>query len=77
MGQVAHCVAPAIAAAEPGAPGWHHVNCRTADYWKGVFAGAGFEFDESLTAMTRMIAACNTSVFNHYRRSGLAFRRRT
>lgn len=66
-----------ITHAEPGAPGWHHVNCRSADYWKGVFAGAGFEFDESLTAMTRMLAACNTSVFNHYRRSGLAFRRRT
>lgn len=65
-----------ITHAEPGQPGWHHVNCRSADYWKGVFAARGFEFDDSLTGMSRGIAACNTRLFNHYRRSGLAFRRR-
>lgn len=61
---------------EPGQPGWHHVNNQTADYWKGAFAAYGFEFDESLTAMTRAAASANTRPFNHYRRSGLAFRRR-
>lgn len=65
-----------ITHAEPGQPGWHHVNCKSADYWKGVFAGAGFEFDDSLTGMSRAAASANTRTFNHYRRSGLAFRRR-
>jgi hypothetical protein len=65
-----------ITHAEPGSPGWHHVNCRSADYWIGVFAAVGFEFDEVLTAQTRALASCNTRPFNHYRRSGLAFRRR-
>lgn len=66
----------AITHAEPGCPGWHHVNCRSDDYWKGVFAAAGFEFDEGLTAMTRALSSKNERPFNHYRRSGLAFRRR-
>lgn len=65
-----------ITHAEPGQPGWHHVNCQSADYWKGVFAGYGYEFDEGLTGMSRAAASANTRVFNHYRRSGLAFRRR-
>jgi SAM-dependent methyltransferase len=64
-----------ITHAEPGQPGWHHVNCKSADYWKGVFAAHGFEFDDSLTGMSRAVASANTRVFNHYRRSGLAFRR--
>lgn len=66
----------AITHAEPGCPGWHHVNCRSDDYWKGVFAASGFEFDEGLTAMTRALSSKNERPFNHYRRSGLAFRRR-
>jgi len=66
----------AITHAEPGCPGWHHVNCRSDDYWKGVFAANGFEFDEGLTAMTRALSSKNERPFNHYRRSGLAFRRR-
>lgn len=66
----------AITHADPGCPGWHHVNCRSDDYWKGVFAANGFEFDEGLTAMTRALSSKNERPFNHYRRSGLAFRRR-
>jgi hypothetical protein len=62
---------------EPGQPGHHHVNNQPGDYWKGAFAANGFEFDEGLTAMTKAAAAANGSVFNHYRRSGLAFRRRS
>ena len=61
--------------AEPGQDGWHHVNCRTADYWKGVLAAIGFSFDEQLTSVTRELAAINDNPYNHYRRSGLAFRR--
>jgi len=62
---------------DPGQPGHHHVNNQTDDYWKGVFAAWGFEFDAGLTAMTRAAASVNTRTFNHYRRSGLAFRRRS
>lgn len=65
-----------ITHAEPGQPGWHHVNCQSADYWKGVFSAHGFEFDAGLTGMSRGLAAANMRPFNHYRRSGLAFRRR-
>ena len=64
-----------ITHAEPGSPGYHHVNCRSADFWKGAFAASGFGFDEVLTAQTRALSSCNTRPFNHYRRSGLAFRR--
>lgn len=60
---------------EPDQPGWHHVNNQTADYWKGALASIGFEFDAQLTQLTRGFASANTSPWNHYRRSGLAFRR--
>lgn len=59
--------------ADPGQPGWHHVNCRPADYWVGALAAAGFSLDPDLTATTRQLAAANPSPWNHYRRSGLAF----
>lgn len=61
--------------AGPGAGGWHHVNCKTSDYWKGALAAIGYEFDEALTDLTRTLAAANTSPWNHYRRSGMVFRR--
>ena len=61
--------------AEPGQDGHHHVNCRTADYWKGALAASGFAFDAELTTVTRELAAANENPWNHYRRSGLAFRR--
>jgi SAM-dependent methyltransferase len=61
---------------EPGQPGWHHVNNQTADYWKGAMAAVGYEFNEILTAAAREMASMNTDPYNHFRRSGLAFRRR-
>lgn len=61
----------------PGQPGHHHVNCRDAEYWKGVMAGAGFKYQEALTNATRWTAQKNESPWNHYARSGLAFRRYT
>lgn len=61
---------------EPGQPGWHHVNNQTSDYWKGAMAAVGYEFDEVLTAQARGFASMNTDPYNHFRRSGLAFRRR-
>lgn len=60
---------------EPGQPGHHHVNNQPAEYWKGALASIGFEFDEQLTQLTRGFASANDSIWNHYRRAGLAFRR--
>lgn len=61
--------------AEPGQQGWHHVNCQTADYWKGALAACGFAFDPELTAVTRELADLNLDPYNHFLRSGLAFRK--
>jgi len=64
----------AMTHAEPGQPGHHHVNCRTADYWKGVMAAVGFAFDEETTLHARLMAAMNQNPINHFSRSGLVFR---
>lgn len=58
----------------PGQAGFHHVNCRDADYWRGVMAAWGFFQDITLTNQTRGLAAVNTNPYNHYLRSGMAFR---
>lgn len=63
-----------ITHADPGQAGYHHVNCRTRDYWLGAMAANGFWFDERLTQESREMAALNTSPWNHFVRSGLAFR---
>lgn len=62
--------------AEPGQPGYHHVNCQTPDYWRGVMASLGYSLDVNLTRGTRSFAAMNENPINHYARSGLAFSRR-
>lgn len=59
----------------PGQPGWHHVNCRHADYWIGVLSAAGFTLDLGMTETTRDLAASNGRETNYYRDTGLAFRR--
>lgn len=59
----------------PGQPGHHHVNCRPPDYWTGVLASIGYELDGDLTDESRYRARINPSPWNHYSRSGLAFRR--
>lgn len=61
--------------AAPGQPGWHHVNCQPADYWIDVMWQAGYWHDFDLTFWTRALAGKNLSPWNHYVRSGLAFRR--
>jgi len=59
----------------PGQQGFHHVNCRDQEYWLGFFAGMGYTLDEDMTSLTRAYAAFNKDPYNHYTRSGLAFRR--
>src|SRR5262249_196054 len=64
----------AMTPAEPGQPGYHHVNCRSADYWKGALAGIGFLCDDELTRQARNRAQMNGNPINHFSRSGLVFR---
>lgn len=59
--------------ADPGQPGHHHVNCQTADYWRGVMAAAGYALDKSLTRWARSLASMSENPINHFARSGLAF----
>lgn len=59
--------------AGPGQQGWHHVNCRVSEFWRGVMAAVGYLEDASLTARTRKLASENNSPYNHYVRSGMAF----
>lgn len=58
----------------PGQYGHHHVNCRPQDYWLGFMAAAGLEYSPGLTAKTRELASLNDDQYNHFKRSGLAFR---
>jgi SAM-dependent methyltransferase len=61
--------------ATPGQDGYHHVNCRESEYWMGALAAIGYHFDDGLTRQARAIAALNPNPWNHFKRSGLAFRR--
>jgi SAM-dependent methyltransferase len=59
--------------AAPGQQGHHHVNCRVAEYWRGVMAAIGYAYDEDLTSRSRKHAAKNVNPYNHFVRSGMAF----
>lgn len=58
----------------PGQQGHHHVNCQPPEYWRGYMAAAGLRYSKGMTQKTREIAAANTNEYNHYVRSGMAFR---
>lgn len=59
----------------PGQQGHHHVNCRPQDYWLGFMASTGLHYSPGLTTKTREMAALNKDPYNHFVRSGLAFRK--
>lgn len=61
--------------ASPGQEGYHHVNCQSPRYWIEKMRGIDFTLDTDLTFKTRTLAESNRSPWNHYVRSGLAFRR--
>ena len=65
----------AITHAEPGQPGHHHVNCKHPQYWIGVMAAIGYGFEDILTKCARIAASTNSSPWNHFKRSGLVFKR--
>lgn len=62
--------------AVPGQGGYHHVNCRTADYWIGAMAAAGYVLDWGLTSVTRELAASDCpGPYPFYAHTGMAFHR--
>lgn len=62
--------------AVPGQAGYHHVNCRTSDYWIGVMAAIGYQLDGQLTAVARELALDDVpEETNYFARTGMAFRR--
>lgn len=61
--------------AEPGQQGYHHVNCKPAKYWIDTLKNIGYNLDIDLTMTTRELSRKNLNPYNHYARSGLAFRR--
>jgi SAM-dependent methyltransferase len=65
----------ALTHAFPEQPGYHHVNCRTPEYWRGVMAARGYFLDQHLTPAARTLALHNTDPWNHFVRSGMIFRR--
>ena len=58
----------AMTHAEPGQPGWHHVNCQPATYWKGVLAAIGYRYAYEETMEARALARGT-----HFERSGMIF----
>lgn len=65
----------ALTHAVPGQPGWHHVNCRPADYWIEEITGYGTHLlDDKLTAEARVLAAHNPDPANYFAKTGLMFR---
>lgn len=61
----------------PNQDGHHHVNCQTSDYWKGAMAAIGYQYDYTFTQLARAYAAFNKNPWNHFTRSGMAFRKPT
>ena len=52
--------------AEPGQPGYHHVNCQPQQYWVNKVEALGYKFNAEYSESLREIAIkCVASVFNH------------
>lgn len=58
LADMARCKHVLLTHAPPGqeAAGYHHVNCKSTDYWIGVMASAGFRYEDVLTQQIRQIA---------------------
>ena len=57
--------------AEPGQPGWHHVNCQPEEYWVEKLDRYGFELHPVFTRLAR-----RATREGHFKHSGLVFRKR-
>lgn len=58
--------------APPGTPGYHHVNCKTAEYWVEKFENNGFQFDKDLTDIAK---SKSTMTRDFFRKNGLVFKK--
>lgn len=56
--------------APKGTRGYHHVNCRNAQYWIEVFSEYGFVYEEALTNKVREVSLMER---NFVRENGLVF----
>ncbi len=56
--------------AQPGQPGYHHVNCQPAEYWIAKLAG-DFIYEDGWTQEAKMQGVNH----NWFKQNGLAFRR--
>jgi SAM-dependent methyltransferase len=59
--------------APPGTPGYHHVNCKSAEYWIDQFKNINYEFDKDLTDTAR---SKSTMTRDFFRKNGLVFKRK-
>jgi cyclopropane fatty-acyl-phospholipid synthase-like methyltransferase len=59
-----------VTAAPPGAPGHHHVNCQSAEYWIELFRSYGLFIDDAATEIVRRES---TMIRNFIRETGLVF----
>lgn len=69
-----------VTAAPPGQVGWHHVNCRTREYWYEVFDKYGMDYCPELT---KKAMAKSTNFNKHgkqkqdfFKISGMIFKKR-
>jgi len=53
--------------AEKGQEGWHHVNCKTKEYWIKKISQIGFRFDPKLTEFAKSLCK------KHFNEHGLVF----
>ena len=66
-----------MTSAGPGQRGWHHVNCQPVTYWMTKMREIGYVPDEIFTVDCRTQARKNPGDWNHFVRSGMAYRRST
>lgn len=75
LATLARCEIVLMTHGDPGQGGYHHVNLHFSPYWVDRLRTVGLEWDEPLTVLTRKLAGVNPSPWNHFVRSGLAFRK--
>lgn len=66
----------AMTHAQPGQPGWHHVNCQPSDYWVRALDAIGYDLLEDTTAIARAVAATDEAPINYFKQTGLVFGRK-
>lgn len=60
----------------PGSGGYHHVNCKPAEYWVQLIEGAGLLFDAQLTEQAKRVIVSSCRGYRHFAINGLIFQRK-